>query len=202
VRLTDSKILILLDSDRVLPENYFSDLVQTIKPNEVITTVNLFGLIKDYTDQEIESNDFVSYPDFRSTEVAVHKKNLFSGNTVMFTDDYWRCGGMDEEFIGYGFADNDMTQRAIHNRLLPVYLTHKELHLYHPREIQWNNASIDGSLVFQVITLINCVRYLKKWTLPVPQFIKDQISSVDKSHLPSDVAAMYEQVVENKYFMV
>ena len=67
------------------------------------------------------------------------KKNLFSGNTIFYKQDYLDCGGMDESFVGYGFADNDMNLNVISKGYKAVWLNDLEIHLNHNIEFLYEN---------------------------------------------------------------
>ena len=159
--------IVLLDSDRILPESYFSRCLKLLKENMAITTVPLYQLKRTYSDSEIELKDLEKKSDFRSKENEGGRKNLFAGNTLMKKIDYLKWGGMDEEFVGYGFADMDMTTSVMKQGCTPLYLEEEEeLHLYHYRETCLEGRPVDPS-VFRIITATNALRYCVKWkTLP------------------------------------
>lgn len=156
-------IIVLLDSDRILPEDYFTRITNSIQSGEVVTTERLYNLAHPYTNEEIEKGEVARYPDFRVTDNRMRRKNLFAGNTVMYKDDYWKIDGFDEKYIGYGFADTDMTMKA-HVHLKPIYLQEDEHHLWHEKSILWNDKPMPNDH-FKVLTAINGLRYCKKWKL-------------------------------------
>ena len=127
-------IIALIDSDRILPENYFYSTACQLKPKQFITTASLDKILHECTDSEIDNNQFNFRREVRSQELELGIKNLFSGNTVFFQEDYWSAGGADERFIGYGFADNDMTQTILAANNQPIYLDQRELHLFYSRK--------------------------------------------------------------------
>lgn len=160
------EFLILLDSDRILPENYFFNSIKKSNKNTILSTINLYQLSEPYTDLEIESDKTSKTPDFRKFNIDQHRKhkNLFAGNTLLSRDAYEKLGGYDESFIGYGFADSDMSQRAIKNKLDIIWLSLTELHLFHEKNICWDGEIISQD-IFQIITAINALKYYKKWNM-------------------------------------
>ncbi len=157
---TEGEVIVLLDSDRILPANYFTEAINSIQGGECLTTLRLYSVTKDCTDDDIETGYVPLKEDFRSVNVAPRKKNMFAGNTIMWRNDFLRLDGFDEQFEGYGFADNDMTLRA--SKLLQLrYSNHMELHLHHPREIVWRGRSLTHEQ-FKVVSAINAGRLLRK----------------------------------------
>lgn len=161
VLLAKHEVITILDSDRILPKNHFYKIAKTIKPSEFISTCNLHNLIKGYTDEEINAGQFRATRTLKSKKWELRKKNLFAGNTTFYKEDYLSCGGMDESFVGYGFADNDMTYNVMHSGKTVIWTNEVELHLHHKREIFWNDVSYHPSL----FCLLNELRFHTKWNL-------------------------------------
>lgn len=185
VQESSGEIIILLDSDRILPPNYFTNITKTIKHNDVVSTEFLYRLHKNYTDEEIEDNLIIKYPDFRSRTNQGRKKNLFSGNTVLMKDFYLSFGGYDESFEGYGFADTDTT-KTVEKTGNIIWLQKEEYHLYHRKNIFSNNESLED---FRIYTAINALKYFNKWKIPVENHTLDLIKIVQKNldHYPDNL---------------
>lgn len=177
VREAKHEKIVILDSDRILPEEYFTANIQNMSKGQVITTTNLYWLPKPYTDKQIEKEDIEKIPDFRSINIESGKKNLFAGNTIMFKENYLASGGMDEAFTGYGYADNDMTRNMIRMGYDIVYHDLDELHLWHPRTVSWNGSQIDRRL-FRIQSATNALRYNKKWGLPLDDTVRALVKEV------------------------
>lgn len=179
VNQATNDVIVILDSDRILPKNYFTNIYNQLKSNEILSTQYLYSLERPYTDIEIESNNIIKKPDFRYSDNKNRQKSLFSGNTMMWKSDYLKIGGYDENFIGYGFEDNDMTRNALTNGLNFKLLNYEELHLNHELRFYWNNDYInlnDGHIIFAA----NALRYCNKWDLlidPAIQSILDEANN-------------------------
>lgn len=158
-----NEIIALLDSDRILPYKYFEKNAKKIKPKQFLSTTKLFKLIKDYTDEDIELNNFEYIEDEKSKRGSYLKKNLFSGNTMFFKKDYLDCEGMDEDFIGYGFADNDMSIKVSSRNYKILWLNEMELHLHHEAEFLYQNEIINNEIKFKKISHGNLNNLIKKW---------------------------------------
>jgi hypothetical protein len=193
IRNATHETIALIDSDRILPHNYFHKSLQLLKPNMAITATNLYRLEKPYTDQEIELGNTKRKPDFKSVLNEGGCKNLFAGNTLMKKSDYLKWGGMDEEFVGYGFADMDMTTSAINQGCVPLYLKEEELHLYHQRDIRWEGKPISSD-TFRIITATNALRYCIKWGTTPDEKMKEILKKVDDhiDDFPTSLREEYE----------
>lgn len=178
VKAAQNDIIVLLDSDRVLPTNYFTNTCSQLNPNEIITTKNLYYVLNKYNNAQIESGLIKKISDFRSEKNESMKKNLFSGNTIMWKSDYLRIGGYDENFAGYGFADNDMTKNALENGLTPIFLEENELHLYHDDLFDFNNQLLSRA-EYKIICAINGLKYFNKWQLKFDLAMEEFINIVN-----------------------
>lgn len=155
----------ILDSDRILPINYLCDLLLKVKKGNVYTLKNHINLKRDYTDEEIINNAVDFEIDFRHPyNHALHRKNMFAGNTLINRDDYSIMGQMDEDFIGYGFADNDASYSAVKAGLREVFNEGIEMHLFHPPSLCVENKLIENRTHWLGI---NGIRFCNKWDLPV-----------------------------------
>lgn len=157
VGLASSDIIVILDSDRILPENYFYNNLQ-IKPKEIITTKYLRGY-------KANGSSFIEN---RSMNNEINCKNLFSGNTMMWKSDWF---GADESFIGYGSADNDMTATALQT-CFSTFLDVEERHLYHATEIIFGGRKLKN-MEWGLIAFTNLLRYVKKWKIDKPKVFRD-----------------------------
>lgn len=165
VAASKGKILILLDSDRILPNGYFEKVCKKLKEYQCITTKNLWQLIESVSDQQIIQNNYKAIEDPRSVSNSMHRKGTFSGNTILYKDCFVDCGGMDESFVGYGYNDIDFARSAIKKGKEMVFVTDKELHLYHEKKgtqrERWASNVLNG------------IKYCKKWKLtPEPLLVE------------------------------
>ena len=123
--------------------------------------------------KEIEQNKFEYFEDTKSKKGEILKKNLFSGNTLFFKQDYLDCGGMDESFIGYGFADNDMTLNVISKGYRAIWLKDLEVHLHHNIEFLYENKIINEEVEFKKVSRANLNKFIVMWNYKnISNFIK------------------------------
>lgn len=174
VRQTTYDTLVVLDSDRVLPKGYFKRVLATHQEDTAVTTKILYRLVRPVNDQDIIDGRFEFEEENRSVENKSLMRNLFAGNIVLKKSDYWKAGGMDESYIGYGFEDHDMTNRLVKAGIKPVWLDDVELHLYHER---LTYGSGDQKKMF----LDNGLRYCRKWNLPIPGKLQEEIKQYTKN---------------------
>ena len=160
VKLAKYPVVALLDSDRILPKNYFFERCREIKRNQFITCSFLHNCKNIYSDHDILQNTIEYEFEEKSKVNEVRYKNLFSGNTLFYKDQYLACGGMDENYFGYGFADNDMTKTVESYGMEPIFHDIPEIHLWHKKEIMYQGVAHDD---FRIISAINMLYYCKKW---------------------------------------
>lgn len=158
------EVVALMDSDRVLPPGYFESILDRIKPGQMFSCDKLLTLDKPYSDEEINKGNFSYYVEMKSRTWEIRKKNLFSGNTTFMKEDYLSCGGMDEQFIGYGFADNDMTINVVSKGIEAVWGDEDELHLYHEKNTMENNQILVFP-DFAPTSQSNLMKFLRKWKI-------------------------------------
>lgn len=193
VEQSSGEIVVLLDSDRILPKDYFFRAAKMIRQNTIITTERMYNLDKDYKDSEIENGEVAKTPDFRSKELLGRKKNTFAGNTVMMKSDFF---GYDESFTSYGFADTDMSRSALHRGMNVIYLEDEELHLWHPKEIYRKGELLEVKL-FQIIVATNALRYCNKWNTPLDEGIKEVMVFAERDHSIYD-SGLYKEYVKER----
>jgi predicted glycosyltransferase involved in capsule biosynthesis len=156
-------IVALLDSDRILPNRYFEKNAKELNKKEFVSTLVLHKLLENYSDNDIELNNYKYVEEIKSKRFKFFKKNLFSGNTLFHKRDYLDSGGMDESFVGYGFADNDMTINVMSKRYTVRWKDDIELHLNHPMGFLYKKKSIEDTLEFKKISRSNLDRLKNKW---------------------------------------
>jgi hypothetical protein len=179
VGLAKNRVIALLDSDRIFPENYFKKVFETINPSEFVSTWRMYKLTRDYSDKQIKENEIEKLEDFKSTENKPRTKNLFAGSTVFFKEDYLLSGGMDEGYEGYGFADTDMTHNIMSKNYKIIWNDDEELHLFHSKGVNWHGHFIE--LFPELSTSYNGIRYHKKWNLEMNEDFKFLINWAKKN---------------------
>jgi hypothetical protein len=156
------EVVALLDSDRVLPAGHFGRVESMIGPGKLFSCGRILCLDTSYSDDDIESGRFGYEVEEKSRGWEVRRKNLFSGNTTFMKADYLSAGGMDERFVGYGFADNDMTYNVLHRGMEAVWVEGDELHLHHERETMESGEMV-GFDRYRETSQRNLCRFLRKW---------------------------------------
>jgi hypothetical protein len=171
--------IVILESDRILPPGYYTDIFKELVPGKIITTDGMVKLEEPVEDSVIDdivlhSNDIMCkhHPESRTTSNQLGMRNAFSGNTSITKTDYLRVGKMDETYKGYGWADSDMTNTVTQAGIQIDYKRwYREIHLYHP---QLTYAEVDQSQMFTD----NGIYFCKKWGVEQPQWLKDDIKKL------------------------
>ena len=172
VKKSNGELIALLDSDRILPMHYFKKQSNIIKDKEFISSKNLIKLDKDYSDQDIENEKFI-YTKDEKTFFSIHKKNVFSGNTLFFKKDYLDCGKMDESYVGYGYADNDMTVNVLSKKCKIILNTELEIHLFHEQSFFYEGKVVNyGENKFFQVCSNNYIKLKKKWKKEIKGLVK------------------------------
>lgn len=164
VDAAEAEKIVVLESDRILPPGYFQAVADQLKPGLQITTKTTLKLTEPVTHKQIIDNQFKYTEDGRSPENKIGMRNMWSGNTAFMKSDFLKCGGMDTEYIGYGWADNDMTYTMESNGVESIFRDEIELHLWHP---PFTYGKGDHSQMF----IANGLRFCKKWNIPVPMWL-------------------------------
>lgn len=173
VKMASNDIVCILDSDRILPENYFYDVASKLNFYDFTTTEYIKQCIKDENDTSIEENNFEYEQEERSLENKINHKNLFSGNVMFFKERYFEIGGMDESFIGYSFNDSDITQKVLTDKKNnPIYLNIDEIHLYHDKKFFFNSYSF-SEYEKQVHCVTNMLKFCNKWNIEKKERYKE-----------------------------
>lgn len=177
VQAAKHPVVFLLDSDRVLPRDYFYRTLNELEPKELRFAGKLYQIQQLTTDSQILRGKFLSKPDFKSETVQFHKKNAFSGNTAFHRDDYLAFGGMDEDYIGYGYQDNDACMRALQGGCKLTMTDDEELHLYHPEQLVVGDV-VKAQRTKHAYLMMNLVRYCTKWKIEMPDRFRPQANNV------------------------
>lgn len=156
------EVVALLDSDRILPPSYFTRTHRSLREGEFVSCRRMLNLIRPHADSEIDAGNLEFAEEFRSEGWDLWTKNLFSGNTLFFRRDYLAAGGMDESFVGFGFADTDMTRNVMSRGYRAVWTEVDEIHLHHPKNV------FEGGVEFgrenrMKMARKNVCRFLRKW---------------------------------------
>lgn len=170
VKMAQSDILVVLDSDRILPPGYFQKVLGSIEEDDMVTTRFMRKLTRPAADIDIIEEKYSFYDEERSISNRAYSRSAFSGNIVLYKKQYEKAGGMDESYVGYGFEDADMTARLTSVGVRPHYRPELELHLYHE---ECSYGDHDQKRMF----LDNGLRFCRKWKVPYPQNLRKKSAS-------------------------
>lgn len=172
-RMATADKLVLLDSDRILPSGYFRSVLFGLKLRTVVSTRITHKLREMAPDAHIIRDDFRYYINDRKPVDTPYALTVFSGNAALYTEDYWRAGGMNEDYIGYGFEDSDMSCRLKRAGVEAVLRDEVELHLYHRGDTYGEG---DQKHMF----LTNGLKFCRDWRVPIPPQLQQELNEYTK----------------------
>lgn len=173
VEQATSENIVMLESDRILPARYFEDAISILQPNQQVTTKHMLKLRKFVSDDEIIQGNFPFHDEYRSETNELCTRNMWSGNTLFKKADFLRAGKMDEAYIGYGWADHDMTASMEKVGVKSIFRDEIELHLYH-EPLTYGNG--DQKRFF----IDNGLYYCRKWGQSLPNMLRTEISNYSR----------------------
>jgi hypothetical protein len=89
---------------------------------------------------------------------------------VFWRDDFFEADLMDEGYIGYGWADSDMTNKMNEIGVKSIFRHETELHLWHPSQTY-------GKTNQKRLFINNGIRYCRKWGIEYPDWFKEEIEN-------------------------
>ena len=164
----ESDLIVLLDSDRILPVGYYRAVFDTIQEKQMVSTLKMNRLTTMTPDRNIINDDYDCYEEWRSTKNDPLTRNIFSGNVTFWKKDFYEAGKADEGYVGYGWEDHDMTQRMESIGVKSIFRKEIELHLHH-------EPMTYGKQDQKKLFIQNGVRYCRKWRIPYPDTLKEDI---------------------------
>ncbi len=162
VGLAKGEVLVIIDADRIMPEGYFKKTIKELTPGTATAPDKMIKLLSPVSDAQINNRQFTFRRDDRTRELTPFRKHLFSGNTVLFKEDYLATGGMDESYWGYGFNDLDFSKVWERKGFKIDWSPEEEIHLYHDRLDQADEDE------FHTQNTLNAYKFFKKWNEPLP----------------------------------
>lgn len=165
--------IIILESDRLLPPGYFMDVINQLEEGVQITCLNMKKLTKTATDEEIRQNTFEYVDEHRDPQNRIGMRSVWSGNTAIMKSDYYRVGKMDEKYVGYGWADSDMTATMEKGGVKSVFRPEIELHL-------WHAPATYGEGDQKQLFINNGLHFCKKWGHSLPDWFRQEIAQHKK----------------------
>ncbi len=173
--------ILYLDSDRLLPRDYLSRVVEALSDDVFVFTSRHFMMTGDLpTDacRELLSDSSMNviadprylgllrYEPRHGEPYPGPGKNVMSGNTAFTRKTFLRLGGVDPWYRGHGaFADTDFHMTAARAGCRFVDLDATELHCFHPKLDSSGKRLSDKDL--QLLALRNFVYFCNKWSLPI-----------------------------------
>ncbi|MEY4353093.1 MAG: hypothetical protein RLZZ609_1334 [Cyanobacteriota bacterium] len=131
VRVARGKVLLLHDNDMIVPRSYCADIVNLINQGYDVINPKRFVFYLSKNDSVLVTNSFDHITQCKPEYIV---QNLEAGGSMAITKEgYWRIGGMDERFIGWGGEDNEFWNRcSVLNRWIWGYAP--VIHLWHPSQ--------------------------------------------------------------------
>lgn len=170
--------IFLLESDRILPRGYFQTVAEVLKSGYQITSRKMWKLLASTKDEQIKEDDFQHKDEHRSPSADIGQRSMWSGNTAFMKRDFYKCGRMDENYKGYGWADNDMTLTMEASGIRSLFQDGPpELHLWHPP------ITYDGEKDSKLLFVENGIRFCEKWNKPIPDWLQEDIDEIQRRHL-------------------
>lgn len=175
------QIIWYLDSDRLLPPDYTTHIIENCTDGRIIFSTRHYMMLREMDleqcKQFITDDDPMKYllgddekcyiqyePRFKDM-IHVPGKNSMSGNTAFTKNTYYRLGGVDHWYCGHGaFADTDFHTLAHLAGCKFIDTQATELHYIH-KKIQDDHVLDEMEL--RKLTVDNYVYYCRKWGLPI-----------------------------------
>lgn len=173
---TESDLIVLFESDRILPAGYFEAVIYGMQPKTMVTTQRMWRVSRMVSDTDISQQRFPHYEEWRNTKNELLTRNMFSGNTTFWKEDFYAAGAADESYIGYGWLDHDLTSAMELIGVEPVYREELELHL-------WHEPMTYGEKDQKKLFIKNAIHYCKKWKRPYPPEIVKEIQKQSKAFI-------------------
>lgn len=172
--------ILYLDSDRLLPRSYLSQVNRMLKDNVFLFTSRHFMMIDDIESKELD--ELVNSP-FEKGVFAEERfsrklkfeprlkqpfpgpgKNVMSGNTAFTKDTFYNIGGVDRWYCGHGaYADTDFHMNAGKHGCEFLDIPVCEIHCHHEKLQNTSKLSKDE---LYLLSLDNFIYYIAKWKLP------------------------------------
>jgi GT2 family glycosyltransferase len=171
--------ILYLDSDRLLPKNYLTKVIDKIKDDVFLFTSSHFlmhkvlstDLCREFLEDEncFGGSKFlgaIQYDPRFKDPVHGASKNVMSGSTAFTKKTYLRLGGVDHWYCGHGaYADTDFHYKASLGGCRFVDLKLPELHYMHSKSD--NEGKLITSDQLKLLSLDNFIYYCEKWGLPL-----------------------------------
>lgn len=165
--------IVLLDGDRIAPAGYYQRILDQLEKGKIFSIKTMHNLSRQNEDWEIERCKYDYFVDERG-HTTPGQRCMWSGNTAFMKTDFYRVGMMDEDYKGYGFEDQDMSLTMEKHGIEQILIDEEEIHLWHERKTYGVG---DQKQLF----IDNGLRFCKKWDIPLPDFLREEISNHKKA---------------------
>jgi len=130
-RQARAELLVLHDNDILVPADYTASALTRARAGFDVIALMRFGF---YLGAEQTANVFAGQALATDEAPETILQNICGGGTVAIRRDaYWRIGGMDEGFVGWGGEDDEFWERA-QTLTLWSYGCLPYVHLWHPKQ--------------------------------------------------------------------
>lgn len=165
--------LLYLDSDRVLPKNYLTQVYENLEDDKFIYSKSLIRLKEFYPLNVVKairdnphqhSNLWMEdgrLPHPPNLSVLFVGKNPMSGNTAFTRATWLKTGGIDNSFEGWGFPDTEYYLRTWKMGMKFNTIDCVELHLQHEYGVSTSR--------FQLMSLWNAFKLASKFNMKLNQ---------------------------------
>ena len=125
----------LLCGHRALLDEVATGALFAAMPAPAEADWELAWAVADKTEQQEAARLFARYAALRRWHLArAHKPKLIGCHFSLFRDDALRVNGFDENFVGWGYEDDDFARRLYKSGVAPwsVIAAARAMHLWHP----------------------------------------------------------------------
>lgn len=172
--------ILYLDSDRLLPLDYLSQISRLVEDDVFVFTSLHFQMVRVLSLEDCQAlldcrslEELIAHPlalasvKYEPRDVEPKHgpgKNVMSGSTAFTKRTYCRLGGVDPWYCGHGaYADSDFHMQAAVKGCSFIDLEKPELHFPHQKQEQGKSLSV--SKLWE-LSLDNFIHYCRKWNLP------------------------------------
>lgn len=167
--------ILYLDSDRILPKSFLTQVLDNIEDNAFLFPDTLYKMAKTVGYKEISvirelrhiSNSFgwLDNRVYSNPWDAIARKNPMSGCVAFTKSTFKQSGGLDYSFQGWGYPDTDYFASTYNLGCKFIPLECTEYHLYHAYGEDHYYVSLMG--------LWNGLKFCRKWGYDIhPFFLK------------------------------
>jgi len=160
-RLAKGSILLLHDNDMIVAEDYCKEIVELVREGyEALNTKRYIFYLNKQDSQRVTQ----STKELKDVTPIYIVQNLEAGGSMAITRKaYFRIGGMDEDFIGWGGEDNEFWQRCSTLRRW-IWGFSPVIHLWHksqPLKDCKENRNITRARMLEDISIKTRIRKLR-----------------------------------------